>query len=112
KWMDNEVRDCTPVFMAFSSESSSEAQPRLRGGLSSARILVAEDPFVNTFLRTVLKRHGDTVTVGEPHHSACLLHDGSLQADLVITNRPAEFLEFRESIAILYTASNPDPAAT
>ena len=96
--------------MALSSESFSGPRPLPPGEASPTRILIAEDPFINTFLRTVLQRHGDKVIVGEAHQSASILQKGAIEVDLVITNTPTEFLEFSETIPLLYTASNPDPA--
>ena len=76
---------------------------------SSTRILVAEDPFINSFLRTVLSRHGHAVVAGEPYHASDLLLGGSISADVVITNTPQAFLSFADRLPLLYIAASPDP---
>ena len=75
----------------------------------SARILVAEDPFVSSFLRTVLERHGHKVVTGEAVHASELIRQGALEANIVITNRPEAFLPLADSLPILYLAATPDP---
>jgi hypothetical protein len=94
--------------MAISSKSSFPAHPVPPEG-TTTRILVAEDPFINSFLRTVLARHGHNVVVGEPYHSSDLLLGGSITADVVITNTPQAFLSFADSLPVLYIAASPDP---
>jgi hypothetical protein len=95
--------------MAIYSESTAGPHPRLRSQSAPARILVAEDPFVSSFLRTILQRRGHQVVVGEPDRVSGLLRDGSMEAQVVITNRPEAFLPFADTLPILYIAANPDP---
>ena len=76
----------------------------------SARILVAEDPFIISFLRTVLQRLGHEVTTGDPAQLCKLLSDGVLKVDLVITNSPSLFVGMASQVAMLYIAASPDPA--
>ena len=71
-------------------------------------ILVAEDPFVSSFLRTMLQRHGHKVVIGEAVHASELLRQGSIVADVVITNQPDVFLESAGKIHLLYLAATPD----
>jgi hypothetical protein len=94
--------------MGIHSESSLGPHASLPGGPVSARILVAEDPFVTGFLRTVLQRHGHKVVTGEAVGASELLRDGSVAANLVITNRPEAFLPFAGTLPLLYIAANPD----
>src|ERR1035438_6096680 len=96
--------------MAIYSESTAGPHPRLRSQSAPARILVAEDPFVSSFLRTILQRRGHQVVVGEPDRVRGLLRDGRMEAQVVITNRPEAFLPFADTLPILYIAANPDPA--
>jgi hypothetical protein len=92
--------------MAYSESTSVpcvfESQP------ASAKILVAEDPFVSTFLRTVLQKHGHKVMTGDAVRTSELLRQGSVAADMVITNRPEVFLEFAGRVPMLYIAAAPD----
>jgi len=96
--------------MAIYSESSLGQQPVLPDRSASARILVAEDPFVSSFLRAVLQRHGHKVVIGEAYRASELLRDGSDTANVVITNQPEAFLPFAATLPLLYIAANPDPA--
>jgi CheY-like chemotaxis protein len=73
-----------------------------------ARILVAEDPFVSSFLRTVLQRHGHDVVTCEAGYASERLIQGSVAADVVITNDPEAFLPSAGTVHLLYIAANPD----
>ncbi len=75
----------------------------------SARILVAEDSFVSSFLRTVLQKHGHKVVTGDAARASELIRQGSVVADIVITNQPEVFLEFAPILPMLYIAASPDP---
>ncbi len=97
----------TSVLMAYSGSSVSTAFQQEHP--APARILVAEDPFVSTFLRAVLKKRGHEVVTGDAVHASELLHQGSVAADLVITNDPEAFLEFAGMLPMLYIAATPDP---
>ena len=74
----------------------------------SGKILVAEDPFVGSFLRTVLQRHGYQVVTGEAFHSSEMVRQGRIAADVVITNDPEAFLALAATQPLLYIAANPD----
>src|ERR1035438_3330757 len=74
--------------MAISSHPPTEQAAFLPEHPSSASILVAEDPFVSSFLRTVLQRHGFEVVIGEALRASELLSQGEVAADLLITNQP------------------------
>jgi hypothetical protein len=78
------------------------------GQAHSVKILVAEDPFVSSFLRTVLQRQGYEVECLEPEHAAALLQEGRTAPGMVITNKPQAFLEFAGTLPLLYTAASPD----
>jgi hypothetical protein len=79
-------------------------RPFLSTGPVSLRILIAEDPLITTFLRTILERHGHQVMTGEP------MRNRGMQPQLVITNRPEDFLPFAGTLPMLYIAASPDPA--
>jgi hypothetical protein len=74
-----------------------------------ANVLVAEDPFVSSFLRTILLRRGHKVMTGEAGRASQLMMEGSVTPDVVITNRPEAFLPFANSLRLVYIAANPDP---
>jgi hypothetical protein len=74
-----------------------------------ASILVAEDPFVSSFLRAILTKKGHKVVTGEALRLSALLSQGTLAADIVITNRPDAFLQLASTQPVLYIAANPDP---
>ena len=95
--------------MAIHSESSSSRQPFLRPPQDSATIMVAEDPYINTFLRTVLLRHGHKVVTSDPVQGSDALRTGGLKVDLVITNQPEAFLPFADTLPMVYIAASPDP---
>ena len=75
----------------------------------SGVIVVVEDPFVCHFIRTVLERRGYRVLSGDARHGLAALRDGSQQVQLLITNVPAAFTEFRSRVPLLYLAALPDP---
>jgi hypothetical protein len=95
--------------MATYLESSS-GPPILSKQAQAARILVAEDPFVSKFLRTMLQRHGHQVVTSEPDQASESIRNGSVQAQVVITNKPEAFLPFANWLPLLYIAANPEPA--
>ncbi len=94
--------------MAIPSESQSVSPSLPPEHLVPARILVAEDPFVSSFLRTVLQRRGHTVITCEASYASQLLSQGTMSADVVITNTPEAFLSFAGNLHMLYIAANPD----
>jgi hypothetical protein len=95
--------------MSIYSQLPSGTPAFLPQGSVCVRILVAEDPFVGSFLRTVLQRRGHKVVTSEAVHASELMREGSIAADVVITNEPEVFLEFASTLPLLYIAANPDP---
>jgi DNA-binding response OmpR family regulator len=76
------------------------------------KILVAEDRFVRAFVLTYLTRQGFSVVsldVGEAEEQ---IQAGTVEFDLLITNRPAQFAELAGRVPLLYLAASPDPAET
>jgi len=74
----------------------------------SRKIVVVEDVFVRSFLRTALARHGYEVICAAPAQAAQLLQNGGI--DLLITNVPQTFAAFGAQVPLLYLAAFPDPA--
>src|SRR5437764_1141877 len=72
------------------------------------QIVVVEDAFVRSFLRTALERLGCVVICASTGDAAERLRNGGI--DLLVTNTPAVFAEFADSVPLLYTAAFPDPA--
>jgi DNA-binding response OmpR family regulator len=77
---------------------------------SAGSIVVVEDSFVGQFLRVVLQRHGHVVVIVDANKGMEMLRSGKPPVDLLITNMPALFAEFGESVPLLYLAAFPDPA--
>ena len=82
--------------------------PFLRETSSFLRVLVAEDPFVSSFLRNMLQRHGHEVLTAGAVHASQMLNEGGVRPQLVITNSPEAFLPLASTLPILYIAANPD----
>jgi len=97
-------------FMPIPSEPSPGPHLFLREEPWSAKILVSEDPFISSFLRTVLQRHGHQVAICEPRRASEYLRTGRMNAKIVITNTPEAFLDFAGTLPVLYIAACPDPA--
>ena len=72
------------------------------------QIVVVEDLFVRQFLQTALQRMGHHVTCAMPVEAARLIHQGGV--DLLVTNSPATFAEFGDTVPLLYLAAFPDPS--
>lgn len=72
-------------------------------------VLMVEDPFICTYIRNVLSRHGFACVEAGLRHAAEILADGTQHVSLLITNRPEQFLPFAGSIPLLYVAAFPDP---
>ena len=73
-------------------------------------IAVCEDPFVRKLVRDVLSRRGYRVIGTDVHQAVDLIRSGEEQVSLVITNNPEEFMDFAETLPILYMAAAPDEA--
>jgi hypothetical protein len=97
--------------MANQSESPSGSPGLLPQCPVCARILVAEDPFVGSFLKTILQRRGHQVVTCEAHRASELMEQGNIAADVVITNTPEAFVGFAGTVHLLYIAATPDPGA-
>jgi hypothetical protein len=72
-------------------------------------VLVVEDPLIRRFVGGILKREGHLVVEAELEEAVrTLRHDDGAVA-LLITNVPAHFLEFAETVSLIYIAACPDP---
>jgi hypothetical protein len=75
---------------------------------TSIKVLIAEDPFVSGFIRTLLSRHGLEVVNVSARRGLELIEAGELEANLVITNSPEVFLPVAGRIRLIYLAAMPD----
>jgi hypothetical protein len=72
-------------------------------------VLMVEDPFICTYIRNVLSRHGFECVEAGLRRAAEILANTTPRVSLLITNRPEQFLPFAERIPLLYVAAFPDP---
>jgi CheY-like chemotaxis protein len=73
-------------------------------------VLVVEDPLIQKFVRSVLKQEGHQVVEARSDESLRMLRARDLAVNLLITNQPKRFLEFAETLPLIYLAATPDPA--
>lgn len=76
---------------------------------NSARIMVVEDPFVSSFLGSLLTKHGYQVVFAAGPQGLDLLRTGEATPDLLVTNQPAIFAAVGDSLPLLYLAAFPEP---
>jgi hypothetical protein len=68
-------------------------------------IILVEDPFIRSYLRFVLMRHGYSVLESDPGRACELLtSDGGI----LVTNTPEPFLPCAHKLALVYLAASPD----
>jgi len=71
--------------------------------------VVVEDALVSKLVKTVLRKHGySSVAVG-PGEATNILNAAGVPEEILLTNSPAQFLEFSEKVPLLYLTSSPDP---
>jgi DNA-binding response OmpR family regulator len=83
--------------------SASASQAR---SASPGRIVVVEDVFVRSFLRTALERAGYQVFCATTGEAARSLGEG--KTGLLITNSPRDFAAFGSAVPLLYLSAFPD----
>lgn len=72
-------------------------------------VLVVEDPLIQRFVSGVLKREGHQVVEAKAEESLRILRAGDGDIAVLITNQPLNFLEFAETLPVVYIAALPDP---
>ena len=72
-------------------------------------VVVCENPLVENYIRFVLEKMGCPVILCEPEQALEMLRTQQ-QVDLLITNRPTEFLPVAGALPLVYLSSTPDPA--
>jgi CheY-like chemotaxis protein len=73
-------------------------------------VLVVEDPLIQRFIGGVLKREGRQVVEAKAEESLRVLRSRDQAIALLITNQPLRFVEFAETLPLIYVAAVPDPA--
>ena len=71
-------------------------------------IVVVEDPMISNLVRAVLTKRGYQVMVVDRSEAEAVLRRSDGQA-ILMTNQPADFLEFSGHVPLVYVSSNPDP---
>jgi hypothetical protein len=71
-------------------------------------IVVVEDQLISNLVRAVLARRGYDVRVADTGAAEAILRRPEGQA-ILVTNAPADFLEFSGRVPLVYVTSNPDP---
>ncbi len=74
-------------------------------------VLVVDDPLISKLVGAVLRKQGYTVVASNPTETAARLRRAPLvhHHHLLVTNAPAVFLEFAQTVPLLYLSSAPDP---
>lgn len=70
---------------------------------------MVEDPFVTRFVGALLGQHGYQALPVGARQAASVICAGESEFPLVLTNQPAEFLEYSGRVSLLYLAASPDP---
>ena len=72
-------------------------------------VLVVEDPLIQKFIGGILKREGRQVIEAKAEQSLRILRSSDPAIVLLITNQPLRFVEFAETLRLIYVAAIPDP---
>ena len=72
-------------------------------------VLVVEDPLIQRFVSGVLRRAGHQVVEAKAEESLRILRTSDQAIVLLITNQPLRFLEFAETLPLIYIAALPEP---
>ena len=72
-------------------------------------ILVVEDPLICNLIRCILSTTGYSVWEKSASRAADVLRSQSADVALLITNMPGSFLEFAQTVPLIYVAAAPRP---
>ena len=75
---------------------------------ASGLVLMVEDPFVCTYVRSVLVRRGYEFVEADAEGALQVLARREPPVCVLITNQPEPFLEYSDHVPVLYMASFPD----
>ncbi|PWU12644.1 MAG: hypothetical protein C5B51_00250 [Terriglobia bacterium] len=81
----------------------------VRSGPHSRSLVVVEDLLISRLVRAVLRKEGFSVLVTDPSEAAGLFRGSEAEDHILVTNSPALFLEFAQTVPLLYLTSAPDP---
>jgi DNA-binding response OmpR family regulator len=93
--------------ITLSSETNSYSNYMSQLHLPS--LVVVEDPLISNFVRALLHREDYGVTVAGVTEATALLRRPKPFDGILVTNTPSLFLDFADSVRLLYLSSAPDP---
>jgi hypothetical protein len=70
-------------------------------------LIVVEDVLISKLVRSVLQKKGRSAVVATPAEATELLRAPESITRILVTNTPDLFLEFAESVPLLYLTSSP-----
>jgi hypothetical protein len=70
-------------------------------------LIVVEDLSISRLVRSVLQKKGRSAVVATPAEATEMLRAPESEAQILVTNTPDKFLEFAESVPLLYLTSSP-----
>src|ERR1017187_6660213 len=76
---------------------------------ASGSALIVEDPMIRRFVGGILKREGYVVVEAELEEAMRTLRDAPGAVSLLITNAPASFFQFAETLPLIYVPPPPAP---
>ena len=71
-------------------------------------VLVVDDPYVRSFVRTLLERHGYNVIAADLARGLELVSTEGTHVDALVTNQPAAFAKDCRDLALVYIAAFPE----
>lgn len=71
-------------------------------------LIVVEDLSISKLVRSVLEKKGRSPVAATPTEAMEMLRTPESTAPILITNTPDKFLEFAESVPLLYLTSSPN----
>ena len=71
--------------------------------------LVVEDPLIGRFVACVLKREGYSVIEAQLEEALRTLRENPAAVSLLVTNQPHYFIDFANTLPLIYDAAFPDP---
>ncbi|MGB7760824.1 MAG: hypothetical protein WBL61_13405 [Bryobacteraceae bacterium] len=77
---------------------------------ASGCVLIVEDPLICRFVGGILTREGHLALETGLEDALRTLREAPGTVSLLITNVPAHFLEFAETLPLIYVAAFPDPS--
>lgn len=79
--------------------------------INQRSLVVVEDPLISNLVRSLLRRRDYAVTVARAADALAFFRRPDPFGVILVTNTPMLFLDFAESVRLLYLSSAPDPQA-